>query len=157
MSEYSGPVLLAFDGSPDSRAALDYAAALLRGAPVTVLSVWEPLVVQAGAALSGMIVDPDVAAAGDAAVESATRELAERGAKLAREAGMDSTPRWQSETRAVWSTIVDVADELDARLIVTGSRGLSGLRSLLAGSVSGRVIHEAHRPVLIVPGPRDAD
>jgi nucleotide-binding universal stress UspA family protein len=51
----------------------------------------------------------------------------------------------------VWATIVDVADELDATLIVTGSRGMGGIKSLLLGSTSDRVLHHAHRPVLVVP------
>jgi nucleotide-binding universal stress UspA family protein len=46
---------------------------------------------------------------------------------------------------------VDVADELDASVIVTGSRGLAGVRSVLLGSVSNHVLHHAHRPTLIVP------
>lgn len=105
MSEYSGPVLLAFDGSPDSRTALDYAATLLPGAPVTVLSVWEPLVMQAGAALSGMIVDPDVAAdhinssADNPQVVYVQKAIAKAGAASATSAITMSRLKWLQQFR----------------------------------------------------------
>ncbi len=43
------------------------------------------------------------------------------------------------------------ADELDADIIVTGTRGTTGLRSLLQSSVADHVLRHSHRPVLIVP------
>ena len=46
--------------------------------------------------------------------------------------------------------IVGLADELDAGLIVLGSRGLGPLRRALMGSVSDSVVRHAHCPVLIV-------
>ncbi len=46
--------------------------------------------------------------------------------------------------------IVDVAENLSAGLIVVGSRGLSGIRRALMGSVSDAVIRHAHCPVLVV-------
>lgn len=33
---------------------------------------------------------------------------------------------------------------------VMGSRGLTGVRSMLLGSVSNAVVHHAHRPTLII-------
>lgn len=47
-----------------------------------------------------------------------------------------------------------VSEQLDAPLIVVGSRGLRGLRSILLGSVSHHVVHHAHRPVFVIPSPR---
>jgi len=46
--------------------------------------------------------------------------------------------------------IVGLADELDAGLIVLGSRGLGSLRRALMGSVSDSVLRHAHCPVLVV-------
>jgi nucleotide-binding universal stress UspA family protein len=148
----TGPVLIAFDGSPDSRAAIDYAGSLFPGRKAVVLSVWEPLLLQSSVlAASGMVVDPETISQDDNEEEAATQTLAREGAELARKAGLDPEPRWQRGTGAIWLTIVDVATELDAALIVTGSRGLGAVKSFLVGSVSDRVMHQARRPVLIVP------
>jgi nucleotide-binding universal stress UspA family protein len=46
--------------------------------------------------------------------------------------------------------ILDVADELDADLIVVGARGLTGLQKFLLGSVSSKVSHYADRTVMVV-------
>ena len=46
--------------------------------------------------------------------------------------------------------IVRVAEEIGAGLIVTGSRGLGGVRRALMGSVSDSVVRHAHCPVLVV-------
>jgi nucleotide-binding universal stress UspA family protein len=47
--------------------------------------------------------------------------------------------------------IVTRADELDADLIVLGSRGLRDLEGVLLGSVSRKVLSRAKRPVTVVP------
>src|SRR5215218_4906397 len=46
--------------------------------------------------------------------------------------------------------IVGLADELDAGLVVVGSRGLGRIRRTLAGSVSESVFRHAHCPVMVV-------
>ena len=52
------------------------------------------------------------------------------------------------------------ADEVDALMIVVGaSRGgvRGALRTVLAGSVAGRLAHRQHRPVVVVPTAPDED
>lgn len=51
----------------------------------------------------------------------------------------------------VWKRIIDVADELDAEVVVIGSRGLIGIREFARGSVAHDVATHEQRPVLIVP------
>ena len=46
--------------------------------------------------------------------------------------------------------IVDTAKSKDIDLVVIGSRGLSGIKGLLLGSVSHDVVRSAKQPVLVV-------
>ena len=46
--------------------------------------------------------------------------------------------------------LLDVAEAINADLIVVGNRGMTGLRRVL-GSVPSTVAHHAHCAVLIVP------
>lgn len=46
--------------------------------------------------------------------------------------------------------IADAAEEMGADLIVIGRRGYSRIKRFFVGSVSQRVVSEAHCPVLVV-------
>ena len=47
--------------------------------------------------------------------------------------------------------IKQIADEVDAEMIVVGTRGRSQVGGLLLGSVAQRLLHIAGRPVVSVP------
>ena len=49
--------------------------------------------------------------------------------------------------------ILELARSRDVDLIVIGSRGLGAVASVILGSVSKRVLHDADRPVLVVNEP----
>jgi nucleotide-binding universal stress UspA family protein len=49
------------------------------------------------------------------------------------------------------AAILEAARSHDAALIVVGARGIGTLRAAVLGSVSSKVLHEADRPVLVVP------
>jgi nucleotide-binding universal stress UspA family protein len=71
---------------------------------------------------------------------------------VARLAGLDAHARTAQQSLTVWGTILEQADKVGADVIVLGSRGLTGVKSLLLGSVSHAVLQHADRPVIVVPG-----
>jgi nucleotide-binding universal stress UspA family protein len=86
------------------------------------------------------------------AVETGDR-VADGGVHIASEAGLHATPVAVEADGSVWTTILQIADRHDAAMIVMGSRGLTGVRSRLLGSVSSAVVHHTDRPTLIFRHP----
>jgi nucleotide-binding universal stress UspA family protein len=77
--------------------------------------------------------------------------IAQEGADLARDAGLDASPRTAIRAVSVAGTIVAEGERTQASVIVMGSRGLGGLGSFFLGSVSHAVLQQADRPVMVVP------
>ncbi len=157
-SPTSDSMLIAYDGSEEAKRALAYAGSLLRVNKAYILTAWEPLQRQAArtAGASGMM-QPDWHAAtdnGDPAHDEAVR-ICREGVELAAEAGFSAEPYLVESETTIWSAIVDAAYELDAGVIVSGTRALTGLRSLFSSSTADAVVKNAGRPVLIVPAERD--
>jgi nucleotide-binding universal stress UspA family protein len=143
-------VLIAYDGSPDARHAITETARLLPDTRAVVLYVRQPLE-SVAAHLEGHPAIEDVRDI-DLKTVDAAETLAAEGADQARGLGLAAKPRVATYPDAVVAdVIVDVAEQLDASLIVLGSRGRRGLAALLAGSTSTHVLHAAHRPVLVIP------
>jgi len=141
------PILICYDGSADSDRAIEAAAALLGPRRAVVVDIGPTLTAaESVAALSSVV--PGTAFE-DPNMDSAL-EKARAGADRAREAGFRAEPRAEL-VEPVWEGIVDVADEIDAAVIVLGSRGLKGICEQFEGSVSHEVAEHAGRPVLIVP------
>jgi nucleotide-binding universal stress UspA family protein len=141
------PVLICYDGSTGAQHAVDAAAALLGPRRAVVLDVGPPLTPAESVAVTAPV-SPAFAFEQLNADDALVR--AETGAERARRAGFVARARGDVAA-PTWEGIVDVADEIEAALIVTGSRGLNGVRELFEGSVSHQVVEHAGRPVLIVP------
>jgi nucleotide-binding universal stress UspA family protein len=150
-----GSILVCYDGSDGSRSALRSVGPVLGSMESVVLTVWEPLVLRlssAGAfATAGL--DREVQRTVDHQEEAAAREAAEEGAQDLRERGFSAVARVEQATTGIWRAIVGVANEIDAALIVCGTRGRGAVKGALLGSVSHAVLREARRPVLIAPDP----
>jgi nucleotide-binding universal stress UspA family protein len=148
--------LFCHDGSKGSAAALKAAGALvMRPVEAVVLTVWQPVAVQL--ALTGAFAAGAPANEGELDSEEAAnaRAVAEEGARLAREHGYDARAMLAQADEGVARAILQVADDLDARLIVCGQRGRGLVRSALLGSVSHALSSHARRPILIAPEPRN--
>lgn len=155
-------ILVSYDGSADAHAAIDQVARLVPGAEAMVVTVWEPLIdtlIRGGSIGLGMGMTAAYADVEkiDAANRGAALQHATEGAECAKAAGLVATARCESRNGSVGNTILLVAEEVDADLIVMGTRGRSGVKSFLLGSVSHDVVHHADRAVLVVPSPALAE
>jgi nucleotide-binding universal stress UspA family protein len=152
-----GPVLVCVDGSAQSEHGLHVACGLLAPLDIVVVAVWQPVAARLAESGSfGAVAVRDHEALDDAE-QAAASSAAAAGAGQAQAAGHRATSRADQADETVWEKILQVADEVDAALIVTGSRGRGALKSALLGSVSREVLSHSARPVLIVPpqdGPR---
>jgi nucleotide-binding universal stress UspA family protein len=150
-----GPLLICYDGSEDAKLAIESAGGLLAAKPALVVTVWQPTAALGSFAWSGAtanmvnFVELDRAGAEDGG------RVADDGVRIAQEAGLDAEPLAIKATGPVWKTIIETAGRHDAAAIVMGSRGLTGVRSMLLGSVSSAVVHHADRPTLVIHRPND--
>jgi nucleotide-binding universal stress UspA family protein len=152
-SSADGPLILCYDGSIDARNAIRRAGGLFAGRRALVVTVWEPTTIPGSLGFAGETAGMyDLAELNRAVAEDGGR-LADEGVRIAQEAGLLAEPVAMEATGPVWKTIVEIADRDDAATIVMGSRGLTGLRAMLLGSVSSAVVHHANRPTLIVRQP----
>ncbi len=141
----TGPVMFAYDGSELAKTAIaDAAGQLNHRREALVVTVWQPFNV-------GFLPPHELrinAAAADE-VRAAAEETAAQGTTLAEAAGFRARSM-AVEAAPTWSGIVEAADDHDARVIVLGSHGRTGLASVLIGSVDEAVAAHSRRSVLIV-------
>ena len=145
------PLVLCYDGSVDARHAIRRAAELFAGHSALVVTVWQPTAglgtfVWAGETV-GMVDFQEL----DQAVAAESIRIAREGVSIAQEVGLQAECLVVKACGPVWKAILEIADRRDAATIVMGSRGLTGLRSLLLGSVSSAVVHHTDRPTLVIP------
>ena len=141
-------ILVATDGTPKAHVALDAAADLAKrsGASLHLMNAFHV----APAAVYGYstYIGPE-----DVSEAFAWEARTLLGAEQARvEAQGVAVSGQYAEQGPIFDAVTEVAGAVDADLIVVGNRELSGLKGLLVGSASAHVLHNAHRPVLIVRG-----
>jgi nucleotide-binding universal stress UspA family protein len=141
-------VLFAYDGSDHARTAIAKAGETLRPGAAVVATAWTSYADAAPRALLRASVRPVVDDL-DAAGREAAEGLAAEGAELARAAGFDAEPRAVRASGPFFAALLELADELDARAIVVGSRGRSQIAAAVLGSVSTGILHNTQRPVLV--------
>jgi nucleotide-binding universal stress UspA family protein len=137
-------ILLALDESEHARKAVPAVVELARagGGTVYVLHVREVILATA------RVVD-DSAEEASGLVAGVVEEL--------RQAGVAADGSVRSSTAGPARAILEQARDLDATLIVLGSRGLGALGGLLLGSVAHKILQLASCPVLVVRDEQSLD
>ena len=156
------PALFATDGSAHANRAARIAGLLLRPRPAIVASAWQPVGHAVGVAT--VAIPDEVARQGAARLDEAARQRAAghagEGAEALALAGWPAStarPVAVEAIRNVPAAIVGAAEEDDAAVIVTGTRGRSRIAAALLGSTAESVLRHAVRPVLLIPAARDED
>lgn len=137
-------VLVAYDGTPQSEAALDHVCERHADARVTVLYAIDPV----AAGYSTEVSLPSTA-------EEWYHSAKERAETLLSEAEMAASERGLAVETVVdvgrpASAVVDFAREHDVDHIVLGSHGRTGVSRILLGSVAEKVMRNSPVPVTVV-------
>jgi nucleotide-binding universal stress UspA family protein len=138
-------VLLATDGSKDAELPAEAAVALSKrtGAQLHACHAWRPLPHYAYPSLTPERHHPPYE-------EGARRLLDEQVGRIEQAGGTVAESHLMIGRPA--EAITDLGEEIEAGLIVVGSRGLGPVRLLVVSSVSEGVVHHARCPVLVVRG-----
>jgi nucleotide-binding universal stress UspA family protein len=134
-------IVVATDGSPHGDKALATASEMAREENSRILVVHVVEFVGGKGGVYPMLVDePEVKGRIRAAVD-ALKTDGMSAELLVQEVGLGGPAR----------SIAAAAAAADADLIVVGSKGRSEIADIVLGSVPMRLLHIAHRPVLVVP------
>ena len=153
MSIFPTKVVLAIDGSKEASRAAEAAVELCEktGSELHVVHVGEDFYLTAVTDLD-MVAQTWVAqeyAESETNFEQIAREVLDAEVEKVEAAGGTVAQAHLRVGRAD-AEIVDLAEEIEAGLVVLGSRGLGGVKRALMGSVSYSVVRHAHCPVLVV-------
>ncbi|QGZ63263.1 universal stress protein [Paraburkholderia acidisoli] len=141
-------ILVAVDGSRSGRRALDEAVKIAQatGGTIEALCVVQhpsrPVDVNPGFA--------EEPTRHEAARDAATAALDEAKTVLAQAHVTGTTRAADANGEEIAAVIYRIAAEEDADLVVMGTRGLSGVKRLLLGSVAETFLRMADRPVMLV-------
>ena len=143
-------VLVAVDGSDDSTRAAKAAISIAKkfGAELIVCHV-----IPTPAYSSTQVGTSNLANALNVYLEAARKDadnMVDEVAQLAENDGVKTVCVIQENVFSIVEAVVSLAEKRKVDLIVMGTRGQSGFKKLLMGSVSSGVITHAHCSVLVV-------
>ncbi|GEN35003.1 MULTISPECIES: universal stress protein [Aneurinibacillus] len=143
-------ILVAIDGSEMSDKALEAALSIAKeqGAKVSLLHVGKEVVVPPYMVGEMVYISREYDIDFDEAMKKEGEELLGQAKAKAEKQGIETETIYVKGDPA--RQIVEQAEENGYQLIVIGSRGLSGFKELMLGSVSHKVSQLANCPVLIV-------
>ena len=140
-------ILVPTDFSEDANAAIDAATSLAKtfGARIHVIHAYHMIVPMAASPMAGPVVIPEEFYA--QLRENAETQVAELVERV-RKSGVEVEGQAVLEPASM--AIAAAAERVGADLIVMGTRGLTGLKHVVLGSVAERTLRHAPCPVLTV-------
>jgi nucleotide-binding universal stress UspA family protein len=142
-------ILVGLDGSAGSARALAWAIDLAKPLDAEIVAVYVAQLLSPtaiGYGLAPVELPPDW-------LDDLRRRFENEWSSPLKQAGIRYRTVFQTDSPAPAPTLIAVANEVDADLIVTGSRGLGGFGELLLGSVSHQLVLHAPIPVVVIPPP----
>ena len=147
-------VLIAYDGTPASRAAITSAGALFAPAEAVVLTVRAPELHDVRGAMARVRLPDEVVRAGLAEIERRVADRAQasidEGVRLATGAGFAARGEIAAGTRP-WREIERAAETHGVDLVVCGTNGHPPIGRAFLGSTASSLLHHAPCPVLVIP------
>ena len=136
----AGEIVVGFDDSDGAGAALEQGIALAKGLGLGLVLVF--------------CTEPPSASAGGAGdqrdvIASIGEERLSQGIATATAAG--ASARGELVAAGPVDGLIAVADQVDTPMIIVGHHGEGPLRGALLGATANRLLHQAERPVLVVP------
>jgi nucleotide-binding universal stress UspA family protein len=153
----AGPVLVGFDGSEASHAAVSAAGKLLAVREVVIENVWVAYTAVAAGGVAGAPVAVMSRASEelDRAAADRSSHLAHAGVRDAAARGLEARAEALQANGPVWATLRDAAETHGSPAIVVGSRGRGAMSAAVLGSTSSALVHHAQLPILVVPPSTD--
>src|SRR5579862_637572 len=135
-------ILVAFDGSPNSKEACELATKLAEGykSKLTIAHVLPPVA----------ILSVPLREEYEASIENKANIEALKTESQLSKLGIKAKARILRAKGSISDSLIDCASEENADLIVAGTRGLGGFRRMVLGSVSTDLLNQASCPVLVV-------
>jgi nucleotide-binding universal stress UspA family protein len=143
VSTFPTRILLATDGSPHAELAAMKAVDLAKSTKARLH------VVAVGRTFPAAVYDVYTEAGHEDLRREAQEVLDQQVRKIEEAGGTVAIAHLKMNERRD-EAIVHLAEDIDADLIVIGSRGFGGLRRALLGNVADSVVRHAHCPVLVV-------
>jgi nucleotide-binding universal stress UspA family protein len=143
LSTFPTRILLATDGSPHAELAALKAVDLAKSTKARLH------VVAVGRTFPAAVYDVYTEAGREDLRREAQEVLDQQVRKIEEAGGTVAIAHLKMNERRD-EAIVHLAEDIDADLIVIGSRGFGGLRRTLLGNVADSVVRHAHCPVLVV-------
>jgi nucleotide-binding universal stress UspA family protein len=152
-NQRSFKIMVAIDGSETSMRAAEYAIAMTKNANnKDVLLIGITIIDLGRLNYSFFVTAPSY---GSKELEEKRQEAKKWLNQLDELSKENNVPQFKSEiiedvVSRIGGAIVNYAEKEKVDLIVVGTRGRSGLKRMLIGSVASDILHYAHCPVMIV-------